>query len=50
VLDEYVSVAAARESYGVVVTGTAEECNVEVDLKATEKLRKKLLAERGSAS
>ena len=46
-LDEYVSVEAARERYGVVVTGTAEECNVEVDLKATEQLREKLLAERG---
>jgi N-methylhydantoinase B len=47
VLDEYVSVAAARERYGVVVTGTAEECNVEVDLVATQKLREQLVAERG---
>ncbi len=47
VLDEYVSVAAARERYGVVVTGTAEECNVEVDLEATTQLRDRLMAERG---
>ena len=47
VLDEYVSVEAARERYGVVLTGTAEDCNVEVDTTATQQLRKRLAAERG---
>jgi N-methylhydantoinase B len=46
VLDEYVGVEAAREHYGVVLTGSAAECNVEVDLRATEELRTRLLAER----
>lgn len=39
VLDEYVSIEAAREHYGVVLTGSAEDCDVEIDLPATEKLR-----------
>jgi N-methylhydantoinase B len=47
VLDEYVSVEAARERYGVVLTGSVEACDVEVDAEATRKLREELAAERG---
>ena len=47
VLDEYVSLEAARERYGVVLTGSAESCDVEVDLAATKQLRDELIAERG---
>ncbi len=39
VLDEYVSLEAARERYGVVLTGSVEGCDVEVDLEATRALR-----------
>jgi N-methylhydantoinase B len=45
VLDEYVSVEAAREHYGVVLTGCAQDCDVEVDLAATQQLRAELSAE-----
>lgn len=48
VLDEYVSVAAARERYGVVLTGTPEAVDVEVDLPATARLREQLQAQRGA--
>ncbi|MDZ7782118.1 MAG: hydantoinase B/oxoprolinase family protein [Halioglobus sp.] len=44
VLDEYVSMEAAREHYGVVLTGSVEDCDVEVDMAATEKLRAERLA------
>ena len=47
VLDEYVSVEAAKERYGVVLTGTAEMCDVSIDMEATQALREKLAAERG---
>ncbi|MBW2317050.1 MAG: hydantoinase B/oxoprolinase family protein [Deltaproteobacteria bacterium] len=47
VLDEYVSVEAARERYGVVLSGSAQECNVEVDQAATQQLRERLTADRG---
>ena len=47
VLDEYVSVEAARERYGVVLSGTAEMCDVSIDQEATQALREKLAAERG---
>jgi N-methylhydantoinase B len=50
VLDEYVSVEAARERYGVVVAGSPIECDVEVDLEATRSLRKKLVAERSAVA
>jgi len=50
VLDEYVSVEAARERYGVILTGTPEACDVEVDAEATRALRAKLEAERGSTA
>ncbi len=46
VLDEYVSVEAARERYGVVLTGSAAECDVAVDEDATRALRAKLTEER----
>jgi N-methylhydantoinase B len=48
VLDEYVSLEAARERYGVVLTGTPEEYDVEIDVEATEELRKQLEAERAA--
>jgi len=41
-----VSAASARDDYGVVLLSTASECIV--DLKATERLRDELRAERGS--
>jgi N-methylhydantoinase B len=34
-LDEYVSIEAARARYGVVLTGSAESCDIEVDAEAT---------------
>tara|TARA_R110000823_G_scaffold309352_2_gene433502 strand:- start:10593 stop:12410 length:1818 start_codon:yes stop_codon:yes gene_type:complete len=46
VLDEYVSVQAARERYGVVLTGSVEHCDIEIDHAATAQLR----AERLQAS
>jgi N-methylhydantoinase B len=42
VLDEYVSPAAARERYGVVLTGSLEKLDLAVDEKATQALRAKL--------
>ena len=47
VLDEYVSIEAARERYGVVLRGSAEACDVEVDAEATRALRERLARERG---
>lgn len=44
VLDEYVSIEAAREKYGVVLTGSLQEYDLEVDVAATEALREKLKA------
>jgi N-methylhydantoinase B len=46
VLDEYVSVEAARDRYGVVLSGSAETCDVVIDLPATRALRARLQAER----
>ena len=45
-LDEYVSIEAARERYGVVLTGRVEDCDVEVDVEATRALRERVAAER----
>jgi N-methylhydantoinase B len=42
VLDEYVSLAAAREKYGVVLTGTLDEYDLAVDVAATDTLRRKM--------
>jgi N-methylhydantoinase B len=49
VLDEYVSAAAARARYGVVLRGSAEDGTLAVDLPATRALRERLAAERGGA-
>ena len=42
VLDEYVSLGAAREKYGVVLTGSLEEYDLAVDVKATQALRQEM--------
>jgi N-methylhydantoinase B len=47
VLDEYVSVEAARDRYGVVLTGTLDEYDLAVDATATRELRKQLASDRG---
>jgi N-methylhydantoinase B len=47
VLDELVSLAAARDKYGVVLSGTLEDYDLAVDLAATAALRKKLQAAGG---
>jgi N-methylhydantoinase B len=39
VLDEYVSVVAARDRYGVVLSGTARALDVKIDYEATRALR-----------
>ena len=44
VLDEIVSMARAREKYGVVFTGTVEEYDLEVDVAATAALRQEMSA------
>lgn len=45
VLDEYVSLDAAKNKYGVVLTGTLEEYDLAVDADATRRLREQMLAE-----
>jgi N-methylhydantoinase B len=47
VLDEYVSVEAARREYGVVLTGSLEDLTLAVDQAATERLRTDMRATRG---
>lgn len=42
VLDEYVSLQAARDKYGVVLTGSLEEYDLEVDVAATAALREQM--------
>lgn len=42
VLDEFVSIEAARVRYGVVLRGSVEEYDLEVDLAATEALRSEM--------
>ena len=42
VLDDYVSVEAARERYGVVLRGSPEKGDLEVDMAATAALRQEL--------
>ena len=44
VLDELVSLAAARDIYGVVLTGTLDDYDLEVDWTATEALRAEMAA------
>ena len=46
VLDEYVSVEAARERYGVRLRGSLEAGDLEVDEEATRALRERRLTER----
>ena len=46
VLDEYVSLAAARAKYGVVLTGSLEDYDLAVDVAATSLLRKEMGALR----
>ncbi|WP_348675287.1 hydantoinase B/oxoprolinase family protein [uncultured Abyssibacter sp.] len=48
VLDEYVSLAAARDKYGVVLTGTLENYDLAVDVAATAALREQMTAARNS--
>jgi hypothetical protein len=47
VLDDFTSVELARDAYGVVF---ADEHTLEIDLKATEELRRRLAAERNTSS
>ncbi|CAN7424456.1 hydantoinase B/oxoprolinase family protein [Phenylobacterium sp. LjRoot225] len=44
VLDEIVSLQRARDKYGVVLKGTLEDYDLEVDVEATEALRRDLRA------
>jgi N-methylhydantoinase B len=44
VIDEYVSLKAAREKYGVVLTGSLDGYDLAVDAAATEALRKNMCA------
>ena len=46
VLDEYVSVGSAKEDYGVVLRGSLEECDLEIDESATARLRAERLQTR----
>lgn len=48
VLDEFVSLSAAREKYGVVLTGSLENYDLAVDAAATEALRAQLRAARAA--
>jgi len=50
VIDEYVSLEAAQDRYGVVLTGTVEALDLAVDVEATEKLRGQLSKRRGSSA
>jgi N-methylhydantoinase B len=49
VLDEYVSIEAARERYGVVLTGSVEEFDLEVDEAETRALRAERTAQAGAS-
>ena len=49
VLDEYVSLKAAREKYGVVLTSSLEDYDLAVDWPATEALRRDMDALREAA-
>ncbi|HEY5761459.1 MAG TPA: hydantoinase B/oxoprolinase family protein [Steroidobacter sp.] len=46
VLDEKVSVAAARDKYGVILTGTLEEYDLQVDRAATQARRESMRSAR----
>jgi len=47
VLDEYVSVDAARREYGVVLEGSLEDLTLQIDAAATERLRGEMRARSG---
>ena len=47
VLDEYVSVGAARRDYGVVLTGSLDDLTLAVDHDATARLRAERRTVRG---
>ncbi len=49
VLDEYVSARSARDDYGVVLTGSLEALDLQVDQRATASLRAHMRAHRGPA-
>jgi N-methylhydantoinase B len=49
VLDEYVSIEAARHDYGVVLTGALEDLSLAIDDAATARLRDELRAARSHA-
>ncbi len=44
VLDEYVSIESARNDYGVVLSGSIENCDIEIDVEATAALRANMAA------
>jgi len=46
VWDEYVSIAGAARDYGVVITGSLEDCTLALDLAATTALRDAMRAQR----
>jgi N-methylhydantoinase B len=46
VLDEFVSLEAARRDYGVVLGGRAEDGTLAIDAAATRKLRAELRSQR----
>jgi N-methylhydantoinase B len=48
VLDEYVSVGAARDRYGVVLRGSVEAFDLAVDVDATRALRARRRADQGA--
>ncbi len=41
VLDRWVSQDAARDQYGVVLSGSVADCALEVDAESTEQLRRR---------
>jgi N-methylhydantoinase B len=49
VLDEYVSIEAAHKHYGVVLTGSVEAGDIEVDLAGTKALREERASSGGAA-
>ncbi len=48
VWDEYVSIGAARDEYGVVITGSLADMTLAIDAAATEQLRTEMRAARAS--
>jgi N-methylhydantoinase B len=50
VLDELVSIAAARDKYGVVFDGTLEKLDLVVNIAATKALREEMLASKDKAA